>query len=106
MRYNFDLGFKEGDMVYKITSMKIDKSKCFKVHKLGEVEEGGNHYDGHEEKHYAYLEDMETNITEKWQIAFINLMYKIKDIYFVKCEKKEETISEETISEEPISETQ
>jgi hypothetical protein len=50
------------------------------------VEEHDSWHDGHEEKHYAYLENIETGLIERKQVAFFNIMCNIKDIYFIKCE--------------------
>ena len=85
MKYNIDLGFKEGDLVYHVKS--IDKTKRYRVHKMDEIEEGGSFHDGYEEKHYAYLEDTETQLIERRQVAFFNLMCQIKAIYYIKCEE-------------------
>jgi hypothetical protein len=86
MKYNLDVGFKEGDVVYHMKNI----NKKFKVHKIDKVEEGGSFHDGYEEKHYAYLEDLETRLIERQQVAFFNLMCQIKNIYFVKCEDQEQ----------------
>jgi len=84
MKYNVNLGFEKGDIVYQIIDGVVQKEKRFKIHQL-EVEEGGNFHDGFEETHNAYLEDMDTQFVEKCKVAFINLMCQIKYIYFVKC---------------------
>lgn len=81
MKYNLDIGFKEGDIVYQVKN-----PKKYLVRKMAEIEESGSFHDGYEEKHYAYLEDLETQLTEKHQVAFFNLMCQIKNIYFVKGE--------------------
>ena len=89
MKYNVNLGFKEGDLVYHIKNNIIQTNQLFKVHAF-EIKEGGNFHDGYEETHYAYMEDMETHLVEKREFAFINLMCQKKYIYFVKCTQKEE----------------
>ena len=85
MRYNYDVGFKEGEIVYHVKN--ADKTKRFRVHKMDEIEVGGSFHDGYEEKHYAYLEDLETQLIQRQQVAFLNLMCNIKEIYYVKCEQ-------------------
>jgi hypothetical protein len=77
--------FSEKDIVYLMKDDNIIlKDKKYLVHKI-EIIEGGNFLDGWTEEHSAYLEDIDTQIIERKNIAFINQMCGIKNIYAIKC---------------------
>jgi len=78
-KYFEQLDFKEEDSVYLIIGNKINKEKSYIVQKL-EYEEGGTFYDGFEVKINAYLEDNNTKIVEKIQVAFFSELNRIKSI--------------------------
>jgi hypothetical protein len=84
-----NLDFKEGDFVYRLPDLKRNKEKKYKVHKI-EYEEGGSYYDGFEVKFFAYLEDPETQLVERIQVAFFSPLNRIKDISTYKVKQYKE----------------
>ena len=73
------IDFKEEDNVYLIIDNKLNKKKSYKVHKI-EYEEGGSFYDGYKVKINAYLQHENTDIIQKYMVAFFSSLNKIKSI--------------------------
>lgn len=77
--------FSEKDIVYLMNDANIIlKDKKYLVHKI-EIIKGGDFHDGWHEEHFAYLEDIDSQLIEKKLIAFINQMLNVKNIYAIKC---------------------
>ena len=78
-----DSYFKKGDIIHLIQDNKIDKNNSYII-LLIEIVEGGNWHDGFDKTHYAYIENINTNLCEKKMIMYLNMMCQIKDIFAVK----------------------
>ena len=76
--------FKNDDIIYLIQNSKIDYDNSYIIHNI-EIIKGGNWHDGFSETHYAYLENIKTNIFEKKEVAYINMMCQVQNIYAIKC---------------------
>jgi len=78
-----DDDFKKDDTIYLIKDNEPDKNNSYIIH-LIEIIKGGNWHDGYDETHYAYLENIKTNLSEKKMIVYLNMMCQIKNIFAVK----------------------
>jgi hypothetical protein len=79
------LDLKEQDFIYLKKQGIIQKDKKYKVHSL-EIKEGGNWHDGYVYSHFAYLEEVQTQLISFELIAVTSKMLQIKDLYFTKCD--------------------
>jgi hypothetical protein len=73
------LDFKENDYIYLVVNNIIRKEEKYKVLDLL-YEEGGSYFDGFEVKIFANIENEETKIIKKVQVAFFSNFNKITDI--------------------------
>ena len=73
------LDFKVSDYIYLVVDNIIKKEEKYKVLDLL-YEEGGSYFDGFEIKIFANIENEETKIKKKVQVAFFSDYNKIIDI--------------------------
>ena len=81
---SFTVDLKEQDFIYLIKQGIVQKDKKYKVHCL-EVKEEGNWHDGYTFSHFAYVEEVESQLISFELIAVTSKMLQIKDLYFTKC---------------------
>jgi hypothetical protein len=82
---SFQIDIKEQDFIYLIKEGVVQKDKKYKVHSL-EVKEDGNWHDGYIVSHYAYVEEVESQLISFELIAVTSRMLQTKDLYFTKCD--------------------
>jgi hypothetical protein len=82
---SFQIDLKEQDFIYLINQGEIQKDKKYKVHCI-EVTEDGNWHDGYVFSHFAYVEEVESQLISFELIAVTSRMLQIKDLYFTKCD--------------------
>lgn len=82
---SIQIDIKEQDFIYLIKQGVVQKDKKYKVHRL-EVQEDGNWHDGYIFSHFAYVEEVESQLISMELIAFTSRMLQINDIYFTKCD--------------------
>jgi len=75
--------FKEHDVVHLIKNNITDKTINYKICSI-EIIKGGNWHDGYSETYYGLLENNITKTIEKKELAYINLMCQIQNIYAIK----------------------
>jgi len=75
---------KEKDFIYLIKNNEIEKDKKYVIHSL-EIKEDGNWHDGFIYSHYAFLEEINTQLLSYEVIAVTSKMLQINDIYFASC---------------------
>jgi GABA(A) receptor-associated protein len=78
---NYD--FKENDVIYLIKNNITDKNISYTIRNV-EIIKGGDWHDGYSETYYGLLENNITKIIEKKQLAYINFMCQIQNIYAIK----------------------
>jgi len=78
---NYD--FKKDDIIHLIKDDEPDKNNSYIIHNI-EIIKGGNWHDGYDETHYAYLENIKTNLCERKIIVYLNMMCQIQLIFAVK----------------------
>jgi hypothetical protein len=79
------LDLKEQDFIYLIKQGIIQKDKKYKVYSL-EIKEEGNWHDGYVYSHFAYLEEIQSQLISFELIAVTSKMLQTKDLYFTKCD--------------------
>ena len=79
------IDLKEQDFIYLIKQGITQKDKKYKVHSL-EIKEDGNWHDGYIYSHFAYLEEVQSQLISCELIAVTSKMLQIKDLYFTKCD--------------------
>ena len=79
------LDLKEQDLIYLIKQGIVQKDKKYKVHCL-EIKEDGNWHDGYIYSHFAYIEELESQLISYELIAVTSQMLQTKDLYFIKCD--------------------
>jgi hypothetical protein len=82
--FSFQIDIKEQDFIYLIKEGVVQKDKKYKVHSL-EVKEDGNWHDGYIFSHYAYVEEVESQLISFELIAVTSKMLQTKDLYFIHC---------------------
>jgi len=82
---SFQIDLKEQDLIYLIKQGEIQKDKKYKVHSL-ETKEDGNWHDGYVYSHFAYVEEVESQLISFELIAVTSKMLELKDLYFTKCD--------------------
>lgn len=73
------------DSIYLIENSEVQKDKKYRVHCL-EIKEDGNWHDGYVYSHYAYLEEVQTQLISLKLIAVTSRMLQIKELFFEKCD--------------------
>jgi len=61
-----------------------NNEKKYKIHKIEQLEIG-NWHDGYGQTYFGYLEDLETQLIERKEIAYISNMNQIYNIFISKC---------------------
>ena len=79
------IDLKEQDFIYLIKQGITQKDKKYKVHSL-EIKEDGNWHDGYIYSHFAYIEELESQLISYELIAVTSQMLQTKDLYFIKCD--------------------
>ena len=74
--------FKEDDVVHLIKNNITDKTISYKICSI-EIIKGGNWHDGYSETYYGLLENNITKTIEKKELAYINLMCQIQNVYAI-----------------------
>jgi hypothetical protein len=82
---SFQIDLKEQDIIYLIKKGEVQKDKKYKVHCI-EVKEDGNWHDGYIFSHFAYVEEVESQLISFELIAVTSKMLQTKDLYFTKCD--------------------
>jgi len=82
---DLNVKFNIGDIIqFKNNANNENIEKKYKLHKIEKIK-AGNWHDGYGELYFGYLEDLETQITEKKLIVYISAMNQIYDIFIAKC---------------------
>jgi hypothetical protein len=79
------IDLKEQDLIHFIKQGINQKEKKYKVHSL-EIKEDGNWHDGYIYSHFAYVEEIQSQLVSFELIAVTSKMLEIKDLYFTKCD--------------------
>ena len=78
------INLNKNDTIYLIKNNEIQKNKKYLVHSV-EMKEDGNWHDGYVYAHYAFLEEIDSQLLSHQLIAVTSKMLEINDIYFVNC---------------------
>ena len=82
---DLNVKFNIGDIIqFKNNANNKNIEKKYKIHKIAQIEIG-NWHDGYGQTYFGYLEDLETRIIEKKEIAYISAMNQIYNIFVAKC---------------------